>query len=87
MFYPNQPFKMDIFCFPQVVSWPFPWHQWISMDLHGSPRAAAELPQFFAQMTQEDVPLRVPIEEAWEIGPKVHHEVPEWKKPLESHGE
>ena len=53
------------------------------MDLHGSPWIA----QDNAQMTQEDVPLRVPIEEAWEIGPKVHHEVPKWKKSLESHGE
>jgi hypothetical protein len=57
------------------------------MDLHGSLRTGAELPQFFAQMTQEDVPLRGQIEEAWEIGPKVHHEVPKWKKPLESQGE
>lgn len=29
----------------------------------GSNQTGAELPQFFAQMTQEDVPLRVPIEE------------------------
>ena len=50
--------------------------------LNGSrPRTApAELPQFFAQMTQEDVPLRVPIEEAGELGSEL-------QKQLESHGE